>query len=553
MSNNASTSTAPNSGRATPGLKRQIGVIGLLWASTGSIIGSGWLLGAQTALNVAGPAAIISWLIGGVVILVLALIHAELGGMYPVAGGTARFPHFAFGGVAGASFGWFSWLQAVTVAPVEVEAMVTYSQHYSFAHGWLDPRTHVLTPMGILVAVLIMAFVTAINFLGVRALANTNSAATWWKVGIPLLTIFVLALFNFHGSNFAAANGFAPEGVKSILAGVSTGGIVFALLGFEQADQLAGESKNPKRDIPLAVIGSVVIGVVIYLALQIVFLGSLPANLIHGTWATAAYNTLTGPFAQIATLVGFGWLAVILYIDAIISPAGTGLIYVTATSRVSYGLSRNGYFPHLFERIDKRGVPWFGLIIAFVIGCVCFLPFPSWQSLIGLITSASVLMYAGAPLALGALRRRLPEANRPYRVPGAAVLAPLSFIFANFIILWTGWVTDWKLGVAVILGVLLIFMTQIFHLNPIRPKFNWTSAQWVPVYLVGLGLIVFLSDFGPLTHPWFPLGWDMVAVAVFSLVIYYWALAVALPREEILEVIEEVVVPEEEATGIKLS
>ena len=71
-------------------------------------------------LIAAGPAAVISWVLGGVMIMVLALVHAELGGMYPVSGGTARFPHYAFGGSAGASFGWFSWLQAATVAPIEV-------------------------------------------------------------------------------------------------------------------------------------------------------------------------------------------------------------------------------------------------------------------------------------------------------------------------------------------------------------------------------------------------------------------------------------------------
>src|SRR6476660_1400167 len=122
-------------------LKREIGLIGLLWASVGSIIGSGWLFGAQKALITAGPAAIISWVIGGVAILLLALVHAELGGMYPVSGGSARFPHYAFGGAAGASFGWFSWLQAATVAPIEVSAMITYAQHYSLAHGWLNPAT----------------------------------------------------------------------------------------------------------------------------------------------------------------------------------------------------------------------------------------------------------------------------------------------------------------------------------------------------------------------------------------------------------------------------
>src|SRR5690349_11306846 len=119
------------------GLRREIGFIGLLWASAGSIIGSGWLFGAQQALIAAGPAAIISWVIGALAIFLLALTHAELGGMWPVAGGSARFPHYAFGGGAGASFGWFSWLQAATGAPIEVLAMITYGQHYSFAAHWM--------------------------------------------------------------------------------------------------------------------------------------------------------------------------------------------------------------------------------------------------------------------------------------------------------------------------------------------------------------------------------------------------------------------------------
>src|SRR5690242_15811501 len=436
----------PTVGR--PGLRREIGFIGLMWASVGSIIGSGWLFGAQTALAVAGPAALISWAIGGVAIMLPALVHAELGGMYPVAGGTARFPHIAFGGAAGASFGWFSWLQAVTVAPIEVMAVIQYAQHYSFASSWmkLQGGQHVLTATGIVVAIVLMAIFTAVNFLGIRRLAQTNSAATWWKVAIPVLTILVLGLSHFHSSNFTAANGFNPYGAHGILAAVSTSGIIFALLGFEQADQLAGESANPRRDLPRAVIGAITIGVVIYLLLQVVFLAALPAAQIHGTWATAGYTKFSGPFAQLATLVGLGGLAAILYIDAVISPAGTGLIYTTASSRVSSGLSRNGYVPSVFERVNLKGIPWVGLITAFVCGCICFLPFPSWRSLVGLITSASVLMYAGAPLALGTFRRRLPHAERPYRAPVAPVLAPLAFAVANLLILWSGWTTDYKLG-----------------------------------------------------------------------------------------------------------
>jgi amino acid transporter len=534
-------------GARRPGLRREIGLIGLLWASGGSIIGSGWLFGAQGALASAGPAAVISWCIGAVAIFLLALTHAELGAMYPVAGGTARFPHYAFGGAAGASFGWFSWLQAATVAPIEVMAMIQYGQHYSFASGWmkLSHGQNVLTGAGIVAAVVLMAIFTSINFLGIRKLAYTNSAATWWKVGVPLLTIFVLAIVNFHGGNFTAADGFSPYGAKGVLAAVSTSGIIFALLGFEQADQLAGESANPKRDIPRAVIGSVIIGAIIYVALQVVFLGALPASQIHGTWAKAAYTTMTGPFAQLASLVAVGWLATILYIDAVISPGGTGLIYTTATSRVSYGLSRNGYFPSAYEATDRRAVPWFGLITAFVVGCICFLPFPSWQSLVGLITSASVLMYAGAPLAFGVFRRRLPDAERPYRAPFGAVLAPLAFVVANLLILWAGWTTDWKLGVAILIGYVILAGTRLLHLNSISPGLDLRAAQWLPVYLLGMGAIVYLSDFGPLKSPVFPLWWDIVVVTAFSLIVYYWAMAVALPAERIEEMIGEVVLPEE--------
>jgi amino acid transporter len=538
--------------RRRPGLKREIGFIGLLWASGGSIIGSGWLFGAQGALSTAGPAAIISWVIGAVAILLLALVHAELGAMYPVAGGTARFPHYAFGGLAGASFGWFSWLQAATVAPIEVMAVIQYGQHYSFASHWmkLSNGQHVLTGTGIVAAIVLMAIFTAINFLSVRKLTNTNSAATWWKVAIPVLTIVALFAAGFHTHNFSAANGFSPGGAAGVLAAVSTSGIVFALLGFEQADQLAGESANPRRDIPRAVIGAIAIGAVIYILLQVVFIGALPSSQIGSTWANGAYTTFSGPFAQLATLVGAGWLATILYIDAVISPGGTALIYTTGASRVSYGISRNGYVPTAYERTDARGIPWVGLLTAFVIGCICFLPFPSWRSLVGLITSASVLMYAGAPLALGVFRRRLPGAERPYRLPAAPVIAPLSFVVANLLILWSGWTTDWKLGVAILIGYAILAANVVFKLNPVKPQLDLKAALWLPVYLVGMGLIVFLSDFGPLKNPVFPLWWDIVAVAAFSLAIYFWAMRVGLPTERIEDTISQATAPSHELDAI---
>jgi len=527
--------------RGPGGLRRDVGLIGLMWASVGSIIGSGWLYGAEKAVGVAGPAAIISWVIGTVAIVLLALVHAELGGMFPVAGGTARYPHYAFGGLAGLSFGWFSWLQAATVAPIEVEAMIGYAGHWHWAQG-LQHKDQTLTASGITVAVLLMAVFVTVNFFGVRILAHTNSAATWWKIAVPLGAIFIIAVGNFHGSNFTS-EGFAPFGAKGVLSAISSSGIIFALLGFEQAIQLAGESRNPKKDLPRATLGSVAIGAVIYILLQVVFIAALPHSSFAKGWAKLDYVGISGPWAGLATLVGLGWLALVLYADAIISPGGTGLIYTTATSRISYGLAKNGYAPKIFARTDSRGVPWFGLIMSFVTGVVCFLPFPSWQELVGFITSASVLMYAGAPLAYGVFVDKLPNHERPYRLPAGKVISPVSFIVANLIIYWAGWDILWRLGIAVVLGYLLLggYAWWANATNqPDAPRMDFKAAQWLPVYLLGMGVISSQGTFGGLGN--LPLWWDMLVIAAFSLGIYYWARATASTAEDIERSIEEVVV-----------
>ncbi|MEU2285188.1 APC family permease [Streptomyces sp. NPDC013178] len=523
------------------GLRRDVGLIGLMWASVGSIIGSGWLYGAEKAVVVAGPAAIVSWVVGAVAIVLLALVHAELGGMFPVAGGTARYPHYAFGGLAGMSFGWFSWLQAATVAPIEVEAMIGYAGHWGWAHGF-QHTDGTLTGSGFAVAVLLMAVFVAVNFLGVRVLAHTNSAATWWKIAVPLLAIFVIAAGHFHPGNFTS-EGFAPFGVKGVLSAISSSGIIFALLGFEQAIQLAGESRDPQRDLPRATLGSVAIGAVVYVLLQVVFIAALPHTAFADGWAKLHFEGISGPWAGLATLVGLGWLSVVLYVDAVISPGGTGLIYTTATSRVSFGLARNGYAPKMFTRTDRRGVPWFGLILSFVTGVVCFLPFPSWQELVGFITSASVLMYAGAPLAYGVFADRLPHRERPYRLPGGTVISPLSFVVANLIIYWAGWDTLWRLGVAIVIGYALLGGYAWYAVTaglPDAPRLDWRAARWLPVYLLGLGLISWQGGFGGQGH--LGLWWDMLVVAAFSLVIYYWAKASASRAEDIERSIEDVAV-----------
>ena len=101
-------------------LKRDVGLRGLTMISLGSIIGSGWLLGALGAAQSAGPASLLSWILAGAILGILALVHAELGSTYPLSGGTARFPFLGFGALGGFTGGWMAWIQAVTIAPIEV-------------------------------------------------------------------------------------------------------------------------------------------------------------------------------------------------------------------------------------------------------------------------------------------------------------------------------------------------------------------------------------------------------------------------------------------------
>ncbi len=177
--------TRPAGGANRTGWRRDVGLTSLMFVSVGSIIGSGWLFGALYASQQAGPAALISWGLGAVFMMALALIHAELGGAYPVAGGTARFPHYSHGSMVGYTIGWLWWLGAATVAPIEVEAALQYFTHYV---SWLTKTAGgetVLTGQGYAVAIVLMAVFTVVNLLGVRWLAKSNTPITAWKIAIP--------------------------------------------------------------------------------------------------------------------------------------------------------------------------------------------------------------------------------------------------------------------------------------------------------------------------------------------------------------------------------
>jgi amino acid transporter len=561
------------------GLDRGIGFLGLLWASETSIIGSGWLFGALGAAALAGPSAILGWVLGSVIILVLALVHAELGGLFPVSGGTSRFPHYAFGSFAGATFGWASYLQAASVAPIEVLATIQYTSGASwahFAHGWYKPAAAgpgTLSGVGIVVALALLVFFIGLNLVGIRLLARVNAGITTWKIAIPVVTILIFLIGYFHSGNFGHGVGgfFNSHGgaVKNILETLPAG-IIFSLLGFEQATQLGGEARDPK-DLPKAIILSIIIGGAVYILVQLAFLGGVPTNILKsaGGWSGLVSTSkaphvaaiVGSPFYTVASVLGLSWFATILSIDAIISPGGTGLIYETASARISFGLSRNGFIPEAFERVTgSTRTPVVGIVVAAIVGALFLLPFPSWAVLVNVVTSMSVLMYAGAPVSLAALRKQKPDLHRPYRLPGAWFFAPAAFVGATWVIMFSGWETMTTVAAAMLVGYLLIALNYALKLNSKAPAMDWVAAPWIVTYLIGMLVLSYLGPFGPggafggLTSILpqggtgdFSLYASLIINAAFALVIFYWAVATRLPESKVDHYVVDVYPPPLEA------
>ena len=522
--------------RAT-GLRRSVGFYGLMFVSLGSIIGSGWLLGALNAAKVAGPASILSWLLAAGMLALLALVYAELGATYPVAGGAARFPYYSHGPIAGFTAGWASWLQAVFVAPIEVLAVITYVNSI----GWINTHFNMLNKLGnnagllngagLVVAIVLMLLFTTVNLAGAKFLSDSNVIVVIWKAAVPVLAIGVVATLRFNGENFHAGGGFMPFGFHGVFAAL-TGGVVFALQGFEQAVQLAGEARNPKRDVSRAILAAMAIGAVLYSLLQVVMIGALEPRNIATSWTRplGADPSDYGAWYTIALAVGAGWLAKLLIVDAIISPAGTGVVYVATSSRLSYALGEEREMPSALVTTDRKGVPVVSILVSAVVGLLAFGPFKSWGALVTVITATTAIMYAFAPVSLAALQKSDGSRSRQYRMPLPRLLLPAAFCSANLVIYWGGFDTTWKLVTAIAVGLGLFTVGAWRRRTGAQRAIR--NALWIVPWLGGHVLIGLFGRYGNGAKGLLPNWLDIGLVIIFSLVIFYWAVSLALTAEQ---------------------
>lgn len=499
--------------------QRRLGPFGLLMVGLGSIIGSGWLFGAWRATVVAGPAAILAWLIGAVIIILIALPVVEMGAMFPRSGGMVRYTQYSHGSLGGFVSGWSNWVAIVTIIPIEAEASIQYmsSWEWSWCHGLYDGKE--LTPPGLAAAGVLVVLYFLINYWTVRLFALANNFVTVVKFAVPALTVAGLVFSGFNSGNFSGGSGFAPHGVASVLTAVATSGIVFAFNGFQSPVNLAGEVRNPGRSVPFAVIGSILVAALIYVLLQVAFIGAVPSGMLAHGWSGLDFSS---PFAELAIAWNLNWLAITLYGGAFISPAGAGMAYTATSARLVQGMEDNGYFPRVLGRIHPTyGVPRPALWLSLGVSFIFLTMFRGWGSLAEVISVAMIISYVTGPVSAAVLRRTEPDVPRPSRIPGLQVLAPLGFVAASLLLYWSRWPLTGEVIGIVALGI-PIYLYYTWKQRGLGFSPHERGGVWIVAYL---GWIALLSALGSHTFGGYgvlPYGADMAVVAVTSLGFYFW-------------------------------
>ncbi|MED1469811.1 APC family permease [Bacillus salipaludis] len=505
-------------------LHRRMGTFSLTMVGLGSIIGSGWLFGAWRAAQIAGPAAIFSWIIGMIVISFIALSYSELGAMFPEAGGMVKYTQYSHGSFAGFLAAWANWIAIVSVIPVEAVASVQYMSSWpwkwaQWTHGLVVNGS--LTGGGLAIASGLLIIYFLLNYWTVSLFSKANSFITVFKIIIPGLTIGSLLFVGFHSSNFTSTGSMVPNGWASVLTAVATSGIIFAFNGFQSPINMAGEAKNPGRSIPKAVIGSILIATVIYVLLQIAFIGAVNPSMIVNGWHHLNFNS---PFADLAIALGINWLVILLYSDAFISPSGTGITYTATTSRMIYGMEKNKYLPSIFGKLHPLyGIPRQAMFLNLGVSFLFLFIFRGWGVLAEVISVATLISYITGPVTVKSLRRTAPNLYRPLRLKGLSIISPLGFVFASLVLYWARWPLTGEVFFIILIGLPIYFYYQA-KIKWRGFRQNFLAGLWMVVYLICMMAISYLGSekFGGINV--IPFGWDMVVITCMSLLFYSWAL-----------------------------
>ncbi|QRX97399.1 APC family permease [Streptomyces sp. A1-5] len=502
-------------------LRRDLGFWGLTGIGFSNIVGSGWLFAAMYAAQTAGPAALLSWVGAGLLCGLVALVMIELGASRPEGGGTVRWPLFANGRLVGTLVGW-SVLLSVGGTAAEISAIMQYTAHYlpGLYNG------HTLTLAGLALACGLSVLLTALNWFAVKLFARLNTLVSIFKIAVPIATVLALIASGWHSGRLTDHGGFAPYGYVACLTALAGGGIVYSVNGFQAPLDFSGETRKPRRTLPWAVLAGIGLALLMYLALQVAYLFTVPEHLLGGGWKGVSFDS---PFGQLALILNLHWLSSLLYADAVLSPGGSAYVGVAIDARHTYALAKNGTIPRYFMKVDEgSGMPRRALVINLVVIVLFLLPFGGWQDIVSVMGDMYLLIYAASAVAVAVFRTG-PGGTAGW-VPGLRWIAPLSFVVASEFVYWSGW-QHLRLALPLVLAGVLLFLwmrrpgARVIEDDGAGPRRSLGAelriGAWLVVYLVGLTVLSWLGTFKGSGH--LPAPYDSLAVAAAALAVFFWA------------------------------
>lgn len=502
-------------------LKKELGLWSLVGLGAGGIIGSG-IFGLIAAYGAdAGPALTLAIVFVGIIMTMLALVYAELGSRFPLTGGPYAIPRLALGNSAGYLVGWGYFIYAFTGTAAIIDVFVAYVGFY--VPGLSAGLT--LTPLGISIALVALAVFTVINIFGVKWGGLFGIVTTVTKL-IPLILFALVGLFYLNFSNFTP---FMPFGWTGIAVAMALA--VFMFTGFEGIVIPSGEVKNPSRTIPRALIITMAIVVLVYVLIGIAFVGMINwagLGMNVGDWSySTGIGSLSSPLSDVAKGAGYGLLAAVITIGAVISTAGAGSDWVLFQGRIPYAMAADGLFPKPMDRVNsKYRTPAISIIFASILTGIIQVLFPFFPNVVLLASITTLIPYAAAAVSLAILRKspQLGVADH-FRLPAGMAIAFLGFVLSSVLTYWATWPLT-------LIGVILTLIGFPLYMFTKNKKMEWRRQAWFWVYVVGLTVISFLGDTnfitsGVLSIPgplgYLPLPYDMVLIVVFSALIFLWA------------------------------
>ena len=455
------------------GLKRTLGAGSLIALGIGAIIGAGlFVRTAAAAATAAGPSVTLGFIVAAIGCAFAGLCYAELSSMIPIAGSAYTYSYATMGELVAWIIGWDLVLEyaigAATVAIAWSEylnkllGLFGASIPFAWCHSpfQTDDVTHAHGVMNV-PALFILLVLTLLLIRGMRESAVVNGIIVIAKVAIVIL-IIVLGWSFINPANHTpyippTSTFIDKEGVSHHFGGyqgiIGAAGIVFfAFIGFDAVSTAAQEAKNPKRDMPIGILGSLVVCTVLYILFAHVLTGLAPVEFFRKEGSEASVARAIDAF-----MPGYKWLSNAVTVAILAGFSSVILVMLMGQSRVFYSMSKDGLVPGVFSQLHpKHRTPYKSnwLFFVFVGAFAAFVP----GDIVGDMTSIGTL-FAFMLVSIGAwvMRVKNPEAPRQFRAPAIRVVSTLGVLICGAMIFGLGWPNWARLGVWLVIGLVIYF------------------------------------------------------------------------------------------------